>query len=84
MYATWPLVLCMAKTRVTFLLSEELANEVRDAVVFLAGHPHRLTMASLAETALRKEVEELKRLHNQGQPFPAHVEKPRGGRPVGS
>ena len=74
----------MAKTRVTFLLPEDLAEEVRDAVVFLAGHPHRLTMAKLAESALRKEVETLKRLHHKGQPFPRHQEKSKGGRPVGS
>src|SRR5207249_4602889 len=38
-----------AKVRATFNLPRELVEEARDTVVALAGPPHRLTLAKLAE-----------------------------------
>jgi len=51
-------------------------------VVFLAGPPARLTLAGLAETALRRELERLKKTHNGGKAFPRREAELRGGRPV--
>jgi hypothetical protein len=63
-------------------LSAELLNEARNAVVFLAGYPVRLTLTRLAENALREELDRLKRLYNGGRDFPQRDEDLRGGRPI--
>lgn len=73
-----------AKVRATFHLSEDLFEAVRDAVVSLSGPPHRLTLASFAETALRRELERLQKAENKGKPFPKRESELRGGRPIGS
>jgi hypothetical protein len=76
-----------AKVRATFQLPEALLNEVRNTVVALSGPPHRLTMAKLAENALRNEVERLKEARNgrqRGQEFPQRTDDVRTGRPIGS
>jgi post-segregation antitoxin (ccd killing protein) len=72
------------KVRATFHLPHELFEEARDAVVQLSGPPVRLTLAALAETALRRELDRLKRAHNQGEAFPRRRVGLRGGRPIGS
>ena len=72
------------KARATFHLSTELTDQVRDAVVFLAGHPEHLTMAAFVENAMRHELERLKKKHNKGKPFPRRPRQLRGGRPIGS
>src|SRR4051794_33201884 len=72
------------KVRATFHLPAELIEEVRDAVVFLSGPPNRLTLALLAENALRRELGRLKQVHNAGGNFPRREEDLRGGRPIGS
>jgi hypothetical protein len=71
-----------AKVRATLYLSAELLNEARNAAVFLAGYPVRLTLTRLAEDALREELERLKRLYNGGRDFPERGEDLRGGRPI--
>lgn len=73
------------KVRATFHIPEDLLEEARDAAVALSGPPHRLTLATLAETALRNELDRLKREHNGGSAFPEREEGSlRGGRPIGS
>lgn len=72
------------KVRATFHLSEDLFNQVRDAVVHLSGPPLRLTLAAFAENALRRELERLRREHNSGERFPRREGDLRGGRPIGS
>jgi hypothetical protein len=72
------------KARATFHLSTELTDQVRDAVVFLAGPPEHLTMAAFVENAMRHELERLKKKHNKGKPFPDRPRQLRGGRPIGS
>jgi hypothetical protein len=55
-------------------------------VVALAGPPHRLTLAKLAENALRNEIERLKEKRNgrqRGKEFPQRGEQVRTGRPIG-
>ena len=72
------------RIRASFYIPDTLLEECRDAAVYLAGWPVRLTLASLAETALRKELKRLKKEHHDGQEFPERPENLRGGRPIGS
>lgn len=72
------------KVRATFHLPADLVNECRNAVVWLAGPQERLTMARLAENALRSELDRLQKKHTKGKPFPERTEELRGGRPIGS
>ena len=70
------------KVRATIYLPSDLLEEARDAAVFLAGYPARLTLTGLAENAFRAELRRLKALYNQGQDFPRREEDLRGGRPI--
>jgi hypothetical protein len=72
----------MGKVRATFHVSGEVLEEARNAVVYLAGPPTRLTLADLAENALKRELERLKKAHNSGKAFPARTGELRGGRPI--
>jgi hypothetical protein len=60
----------MPKRKASFLIPEELYQEARDAVAFLGGPPLYLTLAQLAEDALRDKLDELKKQHNKGKSFP--------------
>ena len=71
-----------AKIRATLYISAEILDQARDAAVHLAGFPARLTLTKLAEEALRRELERLKQLYNDGQDFPARTEDLKGGRPI--
>lgn len=72
------------KVRATFHIPDDLLEEARDAAVALSGPPHRLTLATLAETALRNELERLRVEYHEGQPFPRREPGMlRGGRPIG-
>jgi len=71
--------------RATFHLPEELLNEARNTVVALSGPPHRLTLAKLAENAIRNEIARLKgeRMgRHRGREFPQRTEEVRTGRPI--
>ena len=70
------------KVRATFHIPTDIFEAARDAVVFLSGPPHRLTLASFAETALRRELERLEKEHHQGKPFPPRQGELKGGRPI--
>lgn len=72
------------KVRATFHLPADLFEECRDAVVALSGPPVRLTLATMAEDALRRELDRLKKEHNRGKSFQKRDEPLRGGRPIGS
>jgi hypothetical protein len=74
----------VAKTKLTILVPEEIADEARDTVVALSGPPLRLTLAQLAENALRAEIARLRREHNKGKPFPSLRATLKGGRPIGA
>ncbi len=71
------------KKRVSFHLTEDLAERLRNAVYHLSGPPHRLTMAALAESALHREVSRLEKEANEGERFPSRSEELSGGRGVG-
>ena len=70
--------------RATFHIPHDLLEEARNAVVALSGPPLRLTLAGVTQEALRKEIERLKKEHNQGKPFPSRAADLKGGRPIGS
>jgi hypothetical protein len=70
------------KVRTTLYVSAELLNEARNAAVFLAGYPVRLTLTRLVEDALREQLARLKEQHNDGQEFPQRDDELRGGRPI--
>lgn len=74
----------MPKVRSTYHLPANLVDELRNAVVALSGPPVRLTLARLAEEALREKLEALKKAHNNGEPFPPRAGELIGGRPIGS
>lgn len=74
----------MPKRKASFLIPEELYQEARDAVAFLGGPPLYLTLAQLAEDALQAKLEELKKQHNRGKPFPKFTGRVKTGRPVGA
>ncbi len=70
------------KVRATLYLPAELLEEARDAAVFLAGYPVRLTLTRLAEDALRSELRRLKEEHHDGRDFPPRTADLKGGRPI--
>jgi hypothetical protein len=72
------------KVRATFHIPEDVLEAARDAAVALSGPPHRLTLATLAETALRNEIERLRDACHDGRAFPTREPGTlRGGRPIG-
>jgi len=70
------------KVRATLYLSLEVLNEARNAAVFFAGYPARLTLTRLAEDALWSELRRLKDKYNAGMDFPERGEELKGGRPI--
>ena len=70
------------KKRETFLIPEDLANAMRNAIVHLSGPPLYYTLAEFGEHAIRNYIAELERDHNAGQPFPARPRAVRQGRPL--
>ncbi|GJG89676.1 hypothetical protein tb265_48570 [Gemmatimonadetes bacterium T265] len=70
------------KKRETFLLPEELADAMRNAIVHLSGPPLYYTLAEFGEHAIRSYIAELEREHNSGRPFPRRPRAVRQGRPL--
>ncbi len=70
------------KVRATLYLPAELLDEARNAAVFLAGYPVRMTLTRLVADALRAELRRLKDAHNHGRSFPPRTEDLKGGRPI--
>ena len=70
------------RVRATLYISADVLEEARNAAVHFAGNPLRLTLAKLADAALRAELERLKREFNDGKDFPQREEDLRGGRPI--
>jgi len=73
------------KVRATFHLPEPLLNEARNAVVALSGPRHRLSLARLAEDAIRHELERLRKRRQgpgRGREFPQRDSELRRGRPI--
>jgi hypothetical protein len=71
--------------RATFHLPTDLLNEMRNAVVALSAPPHRLTMSKLAENALLRELDRLRKepgRAEQGKPFSQRADDVTRGRPI--
>ncbi|MHB0972014.1 MAG: hypothetical protein ACYC7A_21750 [Thermoanaerobaculia bacterium] len=77
-----------AKTRkqqASFNLPVDLIEELRDAAVHFSGPPHRMTLASIAEEAFRRELDRLRRELNRGKAIPHYdFGSLRPGRPIRS
>ena len=71
-----------SKVRATLYISADVLDEARNAAVHLAGFPARLTLAKLADNALRAELHRLKMQYNQGHSFPPRDADLQGGRPI--
>lgn len=70
------------KVRATLYLSAEVLDEARNAAVYLAGYPVRLTLTKLVEDALRAELRRLKDHYHHGKDFPRRDGELKGGRPI--
>lgn len=70
------------KKRETFLIPEELADAMRNAIVHLSGPPLYYTLAEFGEHAIRSYIAQLEREHHEGQPFPRRPRAVRQGRPL--
>ena len=70
------------KVRATLYLPEDVLDQARNAVVFLAGYPAHLTLTKLAEDALRAELQRLRDRYHGGQDFPSRGGALKGGRPI--
>jgi hypothetical protein len=70
------------KVRATLYVSTDMLDEARNATVYLAGYPVRLTLTRLVENALRAELKRLRDQHHGGQAFPARAADLKGGRPI--
>jgi hypothetical protein len=70
------------KVRATLYLSADVLDQARNAAVHLAGFPARMTLAKLADNALRAELQRLKAQYNNGQDFPPRDADLQGGRPI--
>ncbi len=62
-------------------LPSELIEEIRDCVVALSGPPDRLTVSTMVEIALRRELAHRKRKAGR-KVFPRRRRPVRSGRPV--
>ena len=68
--------------KATYNVPVDLVEEARNAVLALMGPPVRLTLASLVESALRRELDRLRKTHHNGAPFEGPGRALRGGRPL--
>jgi hypothetical protein len=75
----------VSQGRATFHLPADLVEELRNAVVALSGPPDRLTMSKLAENALRRELDRLRKERTgseTGKPFRQRAGEVTRGRPI--
>ena len=70
------------KVRATIYMSAGVLDEARNAAVYLAGYPARLTLTSLIDNAVRAELQRLKDRYLDGKDFPSRQEELKGGRPI--
>jgi hypothetical protein len=71
--------------RATFHLPADLLDDMRNTVVALSGPPHRLTMSKLADTAIRRELDRLRKERggrDQGKVFGQRSAQVTRGRPI--
>lgn len=71
------------KLRVTFHISVDVIERVRNTVVALCGPPDFLSMGGFAADALVQHCRQWERKRNRGGRFDARSVQPRTGRPPG-
>ena len=67
--------------RITVQVDRELAEQVRDAVMWLHKIDVHTTISAIAEAGLRHELQHLADEHRDGQPFPPRTGPVPTGRP---
>ena len=71
-----------SKQKITLYLRQALLEEARGAVLALGFEGlEPSTLSVLHNTALERELQRLRRLHNAGKPFPPYRSRLPGGRP---
>ena len=65
----------MEKARMSFHLPRELCETVRNTAWHLSKPRQRVTLSSLAEHGLQREIRRLERKHNDGEAFAPRPEK---------
>jgi hypothetical protein len=72
-----------AKMQATFNLPENLVDDMRAAALHFSGPPHWLSLASIAESAIRAELDRIVRELNKGKAIPRYKNRAlRPGRPM--
>lgn len=73
------------KVQATFNIPRDLLDEMRMAALHFSGPPYFMSLASIAETAIRSELDRLVRELNGGKPIPSYGDQSlRPGRPIKS
>jgi hypothetical protein len=73
----------LAKVPFTVFVPLDVINDIRTAALHLSGLPHRLTLSSIIESAIRRELVRLQKVYNSGNPFtPVEGASLRPGRPL--
>jgi uncharacterized protein YdeI (YjbR/CyaY-like superfamily) len=63
------------KKQATFNLPEDLLDDMRDAALHFSGPPHFMSLASIAEEAIRRELDRVKRELNRGKRIPRYEDR---------
>lgn len=71
----------VGRDRITVQVEQPLAEQVRDAVMWLHRVGVHTTISAIAAAGLRTELERLAALHNEGRPFPSRQAEVPVGRP---
>ena len=72
------------KRKITLYFHPALLEEARSAVLALGAEGQEPnTLSALFNAALERELVRLRRLHNDGEPFPRYQARLPGGRPRG-
>ncbi len=70
------------RTRLTVKVSDEMVEELRDAVMFLHTQGVHTTLVGLIESAVDAELKRIKRKYNEGQDLPSRRADLPVGRPI--
>ena len=71
------------QTQLTVYVDEEVAEEARDAIMYLANQPEGpVNLSDLVNQALHREITHLRTSYHQDGPFPKRRRQLRPGRPA--
>lgn len=71
------------QTQLTVYVDEEVAEEARDAIMYLANQPEGpVNLSDLVNQALHREIAHLRTSYHQDAPFPPRRRQLRPGRPT--